>query len=76
MTRRQSIWNVLNAVLGGLAAIITAGTGLYLALKTSSNASPSVAASMTPAAVSADAAGGVMLAATLGLAFELVLSAR
>jgi hypothetical protein len=71
MTRRQSIWNVLNAVLGGLAAMITAGTGLYLALKTSSSPSPSVAASMTPAAVSTDAATGVMYDCTPWLGIEL-----
>ena len=33
MAEKQSIWNVLNAVLGGMAAIVTAGTGLYLALR-------------------------------------------
>jgi hypothetical protein len=71
MTRRQSIWNVLNALLGGLAAIITAGTGLYLALKTSSNSSPNVTASMTPAAISTDSANGVMYDRTPWLGIEL-----
>lgn len=71
MTRRQSIWNVLNAVLGGLAALTTAGTGLYLALKTSSGPSSSVAASMTPAAASTDAATGVMYDRTPWLGIEL-----
>jgi hypothetical protein len=71
MTRRQSIWNVLNAVLGGLAAIITAGTGLYLALKASPNTSPTVAASMTPAAVSTDTANGIMYDRTPWLGIEL-----
>lgn len=33
MAEKQSFWTVLNAVLGGLAAIVTAGTGLYLALR-------------------------------------------
>ena len=33
MAERTSIWNVVNAVLGGMAAIVTAGTGLYLALR-------------------------------------------
>jgi hypothetical protein len=71
MTRRQSIWNVLNAVLGGLAAIITAATGLYLALKTTSGPNPSVAASMAPVAVSADAANGVIYDRTPWLGIEL-----
>ena len=71
MTRRQSIWNILNAVLGGLAAIITAGTGLYLALKTSTNSSPSVSASMAPAAISADSATGVIYDRTPWLGIEL-----
>jgi hypothetical protein len=33
MAEKQSIWTVLNAVLGGIAAIVTAGTGLYLAMR-------------------------------------------
>src|SRR5262245_37746000 len=33
MAEKQSVWTVLNAVLGGTAAIVTAGTGLYLALR-------------------------------------------
>ena len=71
MTRRQSIWNILNAVLGGLAAIITAGTGLYLALKTSTNSSPSVSASMAPAAIATDSATGVTYDRTPWLGIEL-----
>lgn len=33
MAEKTSIWTVINAVLGGIAAIVTAGTGLYLALR-------------------------------------------
>jgi hypothetical protein len=71
MTRRTSIWNILNAVLGGLAAIITAGTGLYLALKTSTNSSPAVSASMAPAAIVADATTGTAYDRTPWLGIEL-----
>jgi hypothetical protein len=74
MTRRQSFWNVLNAVLGGLAAIVTAGTGLYLALKTSSTSGPSVSASVAgvaPAAISADSASGTTYDRTPWLGVEL-----
>jgi hypothetical protein len=71
MTRRQSIWNILNAVLGGLAAITTAGTGLYLALKTSTNSSPTVSASMAPAAIAADSATGTAYDRTPWLGVEL-----
>jgi hypothetical protein len=70
MTRRQSIWNILNAVLGGLAAITTAGTGLYLALKTNSN-SGTVSASMAPAVISADSASGTTYDRTPWLGVEL-----
>jgi hypothetical protein len=74
MTRRQSIWNVLNAVLGGLAAIITAGTGLYLALKTSSTPSPAVSASVagvTPAVRADDSPAGITYDRTPWLGVEL-----
>ncbi|HEY4232471.1 MAG TPA: hypothetical protein VGM76_03530 [Lacipirellulaceae bacterium] len=74
MNRRQSIWNILNAVLGGLAAIITAGTGLYLALKTTSTPSPSVSASvasLAPAAISFDSASGTTYDRTPWLGVEL-----
>ena len=71
MTRRTPIWSILNAVLGGLAAIITAGTGLYLALKTSTNSSPSVSASMAPAAISADSLTGTTYDRTPWLGIEL-----
>jgi hypothetical protein len=33
VAERTSIWTVINAVLGAIAAIVTAGTGLYLALR-------------------------------------------
>jgi hypothetical protein len=71
MTRSQSIWSVLNTVLGGLAAIVTAGTGLYLALKTNTTASPSVSASVATAAISSDSASGVMYDRTPWLGIEL-----
>jgi hypothetical protein len=74
MTRRTSIWNILNAVLGGLAAIITAGTGLYLALKTNAASSPSISASvasLTPPAISTDATSGVAYNRTPWLGIEL-----
>jgi hypothetical protein len=67
MTRRTPIWSILNAVLGGL----TAGTGLYLALKTSTNSSPSVSASMAPAVISADSLTGTTYDRTPWLGIEL-----
>lgn len=33
MARKQSFWTVFNAVIGGLTAVVTASTGLYLALR-------------------------------------------
>jgi hypothetical protein len=46
MAEKQSFWTIFNAVLGGTAAIVTAGTGLYLALRDSpSQVTPSTPAS-------------------------------
>jgi hypothetical protein len=33
MSEKSSIWTALNAALGGVAALVTAGTGLYLAFR-------------------------------------------
>jgi hypothetical protein len=46
MARRHSFWSVFNATLGGIAAIVTAGTGVYLAMK--SDSSPTVMTNVAP----------------------------
>jgi hypothetical protein len=57
MGRSHSFWNILSAVLGAVAAVVTALTGLYLALK--SDASPSASISGPPPAESTDVTGTV-----------------
>jgi hypothetical protein len=75
MPRRQSFWSNFNAVLGCVAAVVTAITGLYLAFKTSSNSappsSPVVASNIMPAGVPLDASAGVTYDRTPWLGIEL-----
>jgi len=69
MGEKQSIWNVLSAVLGGMAAIVTAGTGLYLALR--SDTAPSSPVSVVPAAESDEPIDGIAYDRTPWLGVEL-----
>ena len=69
MAEKQSIWNVLNAVLGGMAAIVTAGTGLYLALRHDS--APTSPASATPVVESVEPQDGIAYDRTPWLGIEL-----
>jgi hypothetical protein len=77
MPARHSFWTALSAVLGGLAAIVTATTGLYLALRHDSTPStPANAAVLAPATAGLSAgpaasAGGTMYDRTPWLGVEL-----
>jgi hypothetical protein len=57
MGRSHSFWNILSGVLGAVAAIVTALTGLYLALKSDPSHSASISA--PPPAESSDVTGTV-----------------
>jgi hypothetical protein len=69
MAERTSIWNVINAVLGGIAAIVTAGTGLYLALR--SDPAPTSRANVVPAVESVESLDGIVYDRTPWLGIEL-----
>jgi hypothetical protein len=62
MATSQSFWNIFTAVIGGLAALITAITGLYLALK--NDPSPEVMASVAPVPAAAVPAFAALLKGT------------
>jgi hypothetical protein len=66
MSEKQSFWTVFNAVLGGVAAIVTAGTGLYLALRSES----ATTAAVNVPVVSADVAANVADDAVEGVAYD------
>ena len=69
MAEKQSIWNVVNAVLGGVAAIVTAGTGLYLALR--SDPTPTSPVSVVPAVETVEPLDGIIYDRTPWLGIEL-----
>lgn len=71
MAEKQSIWTVLNAVLGGIAAVVTAGTGLYLAMRSDPTPTPVPPAAVVPAADVDDSPDGVAYDRTPWLGVEL-----
>jgi hypothetical protein len=70
MAEKQSIWTVLNAVLGGVAAIVTAGTGLYLAMRSEPTPSAPPVNALSAAALE-DSQDGVAYDRTPWLGVEL-----
>jgi hypothetical protein len=69
MAEKTSIWTVINAVLGGIAAIVTAGTGLYLALR--SDPVSTSRANVVPAVESVEPLDGIAYDRTPWLGIEL-----
>jgi hypothetical protein len=69
MPRKHTFWSTLNAVLGGIAAVVTAVTGLYLALKT--DASPSAAANVSQATGDTELSKGTAYDRTPWLGLEV-----
>jgi hypothetical protein len=69
MVTRHASWNILNAVLGAIAAVVTAVTGLYLALK--SDPSPGVTPSVSRAPASTELFKGTAYDRTPWLGIEL-----
>ena len=69
MAEKQSIWTVLNAVLGGAAAIVTAGTGLYLAMR--SDPTPSAPVNVVPAIEVEESQDGIAYDRTPWVGVEL-----
>jgi hypothetical protein len=71
MSEKSSFWTALNAALGGIAALVTAGTGLYLAFRPDpSHDAPSIA-NATPVAASSDTDAGVAYDRTPWLGLEI-----
>lgn len=69
MAEKQSIWTVLNAVLGGIAAIVTAGTGVYLAMR--SDPAPTPPMSVVPVVEVEESQDGIAYDRTPWVGIEL-----
>jgi hypothetical protein len=69
MARNQSFWNIVNGVLGAVAAIVTAATGVYLAMR--SEPSPGLPAGVVPAVDVSQPADGTTYDRTPWLGIEL-----
>jgi hypothetical protein len=71
MSEKSSFWSALNAALGGMAALVTAGTGLYLAFRPDPTHDTPAVSQATPVAASTDTEAGVAYDRTPWLGLEI-----